>query len=56
MLDMRNKTAHTYREAMAREVFVGLPNHLSRLTELREALVARVRAIEADTQGPPPDR
>jgi len=46
MLEERNKTAHTYREAMAKEVFGNLPRHLPKLDQLREALVTRIREIE----------
>jgi nucleotidyltransferase substrate binding protein (TIGR01987 family) len=53
MLDARNKTTHTYREAVAREVFTSLPRHLPHLTQLHQALVTRVRAIEAQILRPP---
>jgi len=49
MLDDRNKTVHTYREAIAREVFSAVPRHLPRLTELHRALVTRVEEIESHT-------
>ena len=41
MLDDRNRTSHTYREALAREVFARLPGHLASLEELKRTLVAR---------------
>lgn len=51
MLEERNKTSHTYREAIAKEVFGHLPRHLPNLNTLHQALVTRVREIEP--QGPP---
>ena len=47
MLDERNKTAHTYRETMAKEVFGNLPRHLPHLSQLHQALTARTREIQA---------
>ena len=55
MLDERNKTSHTYREAMAKEVFDNLPRHLPHLNQLHQALVSRVREIEMQMLQPPPD-
>jgi nucleotidyltransferase substrate binding protein (TIGR01987 family) len=53
MLDDRNKTSHTYREAIAREVFGAVSRHLPQLGELHRALVNRVAEIESQTrQGP----
>lgn len=53
MLDDRNKTSHTYRETIAREVFRAVARHLPRLNELYRALVTRVGEIETQTrQGP----
>ena len=49
-LDARNKTTHTYREAIAREVFGSLPRHLPHLTQLRESLAARLEQL--DTRAP----
>lgn len=54
MIDDRNKTSHTYREAMAKEVFDHLPRHLPHLRELHHALVTRVREIEIQNLQPPP--
>ena len=54
MLDERNKTSHTYREATAKEVFENLPHHLSHLNQLHGALVTRVAEIEAQILQPPP--
>jgi nucleotidyltransferase substrate binding protein (TIGR01987 family) len=53
MLDERNKTSHTYREAMAKEVFDNLPRHLQHLNQLHQALVTRVREIEMQMLQPP---
>ena len=39
MLDDRNKTSHTYREAMAEEVFRTLPDHLAQFSHLEGALI-----------------
>lgn len=50
MLEARNKTTHTYREAIAREVFGSLPRHLPHLTQLRESLAARLEQL--DTRAP----
>jgi nucleotidyltransferase substrate binding protein (TIGR01987 family) len=47
MLDARNKTTHTYREAVAREVFAGLPGHLPALRSLHRSLSTRLHEIEA---------
>jgi nucleotidyltransferase substrate binding protein (TIGR01987 family) len=55
MLDERNKTSHTYREAMAKEVFDNLPRHLPHLNQLHQALVTRVREIEMQMLQPPSD-
>lgn len=53
MLDDRNKTSYTYREAIAREVFGAVSRHLPQLGELHRALVTRVAEIENQTrQGP----
>lgn len=53
MLDDRNKTSHTYREAVAQEVFGAVSRHLPQLGELHRALVTRVAEIEGQTrQGP----
>lgn len=49
MLDDRNKTSHTYRDAMAKEVFSRLPEHTLQLTRLVEALTARTLEIEGPT-------
>lgn len=49
MLDARNKTSHTYRAAVAREVFDSLSGHLPHLGDLREALLARLAAIEGSS-------
>ena len=46
MLDDRNKTSHTYRDAMAREVFSRLPRHEPHLRQLLETLTVRVAGIE----------
>ena len=53
MIDDRNKTSHTYREAMAKEVFENLPRHLPHLRQLHQALVTRVREIEIQNLQPP---
>lgn len=55
MLEERNKTSHTYREAMAKEVFDNLPRHLPNLTQLHQALVTRVREIEVQILRLPPE-
>jgi len=55
MLDERNKTSHTYREAMAKEVFDNLPRHLLHLNQLHQALVTRIREIEMQILRPPSD-
>ena len=49
MLDDRNKTSHTYRDAMAKEVFSRLPEHTLQLTRLVEALTARTLEIDGPT-------
>lgn len=54
MLEERNKTSHTYREALAKEVFGNLPRHLPHLNQLREALSNRLAEITQDTSGPAP--
>jgi len=54
MLEDRNKTSHTYREEMAKEVFAGLASHLLNFNQLHEALVTRIRAIELELLQPPP--
>jgi nucleotidyltransferase substrate binding protein (TIGR01987 family) len=46
MLDDRNKTSHTYRDAVAKEVFNRLPVHTSQLTRLLDALTARMLEIQ----------
>jgi len=46
MLDDRNKTSHTYRDAVAKEVFNRLPEHAPQLTGLLEALTARTLEIQ----------
>jgi nucleotidyltransferase substrate binding protein (TIGR01987 family) len=53
MLDERNKTSHTYREAMAKEVFDNLPRHLPHLNQLHQSLVTRIREIEMQMLRPP---
>jgi nucleotidyltransferase substrate binding protein (TIGR01987 family) len=53
MLEERNKTSHTYREAMAKEVLGNPPRHLPHLNQLHAALVTRIREIEAQTREPP---
>lgn len=53
MLDDRNKTSHTYREAVAREVFSALPRHLAPFGELHRALAARAAEIERQTPEEP---
>jgi nucleotidyltransferase substrate binding protein (TIGR01987 family) len=55
MLDDRNKTSHTYREAIAREVFNNLVRYLPELRSLSEALVTRIREIELETLESPPE-
>ena len=55
MLDERNKTSHTYREAMAKEVFDNLPRYLTHFDRLHQALVTRVREIELKSLLPPPE-
>ena len=52
MLDARNKTTHTYREAIAKEVFDSLPRHLPHLTQLHESLVGRLGQIDHRSPGP----
>ncbi len=52
MLEDRNKTSHTYREEMAKEVFASLPRHLPALRQLHEALAARVRESESQILQP----
>ena len=55
MLEERNKTAHTYREATAKEVFANLPRHLSHLHQLRGVLVTRIGEIEVQNLQLPPE-
>jgi nucleotidyltransferase substrate binding protein (TIGR01987 family) len=55
MLDDRNKTSHTYRESMAKEVFDSLNRHLPQLNDLETTLVSRVRVLEMQTLEPPPE-
>ena len=50
MLDERNKTAHTYHEATAKQVFGNLPKHVPRLSELHQALNPRVAEIRAQNE------
>jgi nucleotidyltransferase substrate binding protein (TIGR01987 family) len=45
MLDARNKTTHTYREATAREVFSSLPGFLPALDFLCRTLISRLQDI-----------
>ena len=52
MLDARNKTSHTYRESMAREVFQGLPRHLPHLGQLQTALTRRLLEIQSRVDSP----
>ncbi len=54
MLEEGNKTSHTYREEMAKEVFNNLPQHLPNLNQLHQALVTRVREIELQMLQSPP--
>lgn len=53
MLEDRNRTAHTYRDAIAREVFDSLPQHRSQLGELHRVLEARVSEIDGQTRQEP---
>ena len=55
MLEDRNRTAHTYREALAKEVFGNLTRHLTHLDELQRMLAARVTEIEKDIPDRPPE-
>jgi len=55
MLEDRNKTSHTYREEMAKDVFSRLPNHLPHLHRLHQVLVNRVREIELQMLQSPPE-
>ena len=55
MLDERNKTSHTYREPMAKEVFANLPKYLPHLDQLHQALVTRIREIEIQMLQSPPE-
>ena len=55
MLDERNKTSHTYRDAVAREVFGNLPRHLPHLNQLCDALAKRLAEIATDAPGPAPE-
>ena len=48
MLEERNRTAHTYRESMAEEVFESLPRFLPLLRELHRKLTSRLREIESE--------
>ena len=42
ILEDRNCTSHTYREALAREVFRRLPGHLTKMLSLHQALESRI--------------
>ena len=55
MLEERNKTSHTYREAIAKEVFGNLPRHLPHLNQLQLVLVTRVAQIEVAQLPRPPE-
>ncbi|HEX6142728.1 MAG TPA: HI0074 family nucleotidyltransferase substrate-binding subunit [Geminicoccaceae bacterium] len=46
MLEDRNPTSHTYREALAREIFERLPGHAAALRAARESLARRGTAGE----------
>ncbi|MGE0447691.1 MAG: HI0074 family nucleotidyltransferase substrate-binding subunit [Vicinamibacterales bacterium] len=46
MLEDRNKTSHTYRDAVAKDVFGRLAHHLPRLRQLLTALSSRISEIE----------
>lgn len=41
MLDDRNKTSHTYREELARQIYAHIPGYFSELTRLRKFLLGR---------------
>lgn len=56
MLNDRNKTSHTYREAMAREVFENLVRYVSAIVQLQQSLATRVREIEIQVLRPPAQR
>lgn len=47
MLDERNRTSHTYREATANAVFGNLPRHLPHLGQLHQVLTSRLADIRA---------
>ena len=44
MLRDRNLTSHTYREALALEIFSHLPSYLSAMTDLHALLVLRFKS------------
>ena len=46
MLEERNRTSHTYHEAIAKEVFSNLPGYLPHLTALHAMLVKRIAEIK----------
>jgi nucleotidyltransferase substrate binding protein (TIGR01987 family) len=46
MSDARNKTSHTYREAVAVDVYKGLGGHAPHLAALHSTLSARLAEIE----------
>lgn len=50
MLEERNRTTHTYRESMAKQVFANLPRYLPGLRLLQQSLSLRL----AELQPPPP--
>ena len=52
MLEERNRTAHTYRESMAEEVFDSLPRFLPLLRELHRKMTLRLREIESEQSKP----
>jgi nucleotidyltransferase substrate binding protein (TIGR01987 family) len=47
MLSERNKTTHTYREAIAKEVYSPLPKFLPAFRALLRALHSRIQALRA---------
>ena len=46
MLEERNRTSHTYKEATAKEVFANLPQYLPHLTALSTTLAKRIEEIK----------
>lgn len=46
MLEDRNRTSHTYRDALAKDVFSRLSHHLPRLQQRLERLNARLNQID----------